>query len=193
VLARDAILHVDHQLKRNGLRYKRVFFLSPDILIDQHGQATMVEVNVNGYMIGNLHKSFFPLHEEQRAVFRLMGGNGFPKQHKYAQKGKVHAGGRARDLGDGARGHALRHGVVPPLPPSRRLRALPRAERLGALRSQVPHLPDGGGPASHRPPQGLAQLPALLHLPRRRSTGSRSSAPPAASPTVTSLSCRGHV
>mmetsp|Transcript_49260 Transcript_49260/g.159228 ORF Transcript_49260/g.159228 Transcript_49260/m.159228 type:complete len:867 (-) Transcript_49260:102-2702(-) len=84
VLARDAILHVDHQLKRNGLRYKRVFFLSPDILIDQHGQATMVEVNVNGYMIGNLHKSFFPLHEEQRAVFRLMGGNGFPKQHKYA-------------------------------------------------------------------------------------------------------------
>ena len=84
MLARDAILHVDHQLKRNGLRYKRVFFLSPDILIDQHGQATMVEVNVNGYMIGNLHKSFFPLHEEQRAVFRLMGGNGFPKQHKYA-------------------------------------------------------------------------------------------------------------
>ena len=79
MLARDAILHVDHQLKRNGLRYKRVFFLSPDILIDQHGQATMVEVNVNGYMIGNLHKDFFALHDEQRAIMKLMGASGYPR------------------------------------------------------------------------------------------------------------------
>lgn len=34
LLARDSILHVDHQIKRHGIRYKRVFFLSPDFVID---------------------------------------------------------------------------------------------------------------------------------------------------------------
>ena len=42
-------------------------------------QASLVEVNTNGYMIGNLHKDFFSLHDEQRAIMRLMGGNGYPR------------------------------------------------------------------------------------------------------------------
>ena len=68
ILARDSILHVDHTLKRRGIRYKRIFFLQPDVVLDNKGNAYMVEVNTNGYMIGNLHKDFFPLHDEQRVV-----------------------------------------------------------------------------------------------------------------------------
>lgn len=46
-------------------RYKRIFFLSPDLVLDQRGRAYLVEINTNGYMIGNLHKEFFPLKKEQ--------------------------------------------------------------------------------------------------------------------------------
>ena len=42
-------------------------------------QAKLVEVNTNGYMIGNLHKDFFALHDEQRAIMKLMGGSGYPR------------------------------------------------------------------------------------------------------------------
>jgi len=83
LLARDSVLHIDHQIKRKGLQYKRIFFLSPDVVLDRSGQASMVEVNTNGYLIGNLHKDFFPLFEEQRAVMRVIGANGFPQAHKY--------------------------------------------------------------------------------------------------------------
>ena len=46
-------------------------------------QASLVEVNTNGYMIGNLHKDFFALHREQRAVLAMMGGSGFPRRYAY--------------------------------------------------------------------------------------------------------------
>ena len=49
LLARDATLHIDHQLKRKGHRYKRIFFLQPDIVFADDGSAYMVEVNTNGY------------------------------------------------------------------------------------------------------------------------------------------------
>ena len=42
-------------------------------------QASLVEVNTNGYMIGNLHKDFFALHDEQRAIMKLMGASGYPR------------------------------------------------------------------------------------------------------------------
>ena len=42
-------------------------------------QARLVEVNTNGYMIGNLHKDFFALHDEQRAIMKLMGASGYPR------------------------------------------------------------------------------------------------------------------
>jgi hypothetical protein len=83
LLARDSILHIDHQLKRKGMAYKRVAFLQPDVVFDSSGLASLVEVNTNGYMIGNLHKDFFSLHDEQRAIMRLMGANGYPKRTKY--------------------------------------------------------------------------------------------------------------
>ena len=67
----QAILHVDHQLKRKGLNYKRIFFLQPDVVIEESGQATMVEVNTMGYMIGSKHKDYFDLELQQRAVLRL--------------------------------------------------------------------------------------------------------------------------
>lgn len=83
LLARDSILHADHQLKRKQDAYKRVFFLQPDVVFDASGRASLVEVNTNGYMIGNLHKDFFALHREQRAVLAMMGGNGFPRRYAY--------------------------------------------------------------------------------------------------------------
>ena len=83
LLARDPILHIDHQLKRKGASYKRVAFLQPDVVFDTSGQARLVEVNTNGYMIGNLHKDFFALHDEQRAIMKLMGGSGYPRRSKY--------------------------------------------------------------------------------------------------------------
>ena len=49
-------------------------------------QARLVEVNTNGYMIGNLHKDFFALHDEQRAIMKLMGASGYPR---YAVSGAV--------------------------------------------------------------------------------------------------------
>ena len=81
---RQAILHVDHRLKRKGLAYKRIFFLQPDVVIERDGQATMVEVNTMGYMIGSKHKAYFDLEREQRAVLRLAGASGFPERRKYA-------------------------------------------------------------------------------------------------------------
>jgi hypothetical protein len=30
-------------------------------------------------MIGNLHKDFFALHDEQRAIMKLMGASGYPR------------------------------------------------------------------------------------------------------------------
>jgi len=83
VLARSRVLHIDHALKRKSFRYKRIFFLQPDVVLDNKGSAYLVEVNTNGYMIGNLHKTFFPLAEEQRALLQLVGANGFPQQSKY--------------------------------------------------------------------------------------------------------------
>ena len=44
LLARDSVLHIDHQLKRKGHAYKRVFFLQPDVVFDERGQASLVEV-----------------------------------------------------------------------------------------------------------------------------------------------------
>uniref|UniRef100_A0A7S0P1B5 Tubulin--tyrosine ligase-like protein 9 n=1 Tax=Calcidiscus leptoporus TaxID=127549 RepID=A0A7S0P1B5_9EUKA len=92
LLTRDAILHIDHQIKRKGLRYKRVFFLQPDFVFDSEGNGLMVEVNTNGYMIGNLHSMFFNLHNQQVAVTKLMGAGGYPMRTKYlpALKHRVH-------------------------------------------------------------------------------------------------------
>ena len=39
------------------MAYKRVAFLQPDVVFDSSGLASLVEVNTNGYMIGNLHKA----------------------------------------------------------------------------------------------------------------------------------------
>mmetsp|Transcript_12533 Transcript_12533/g.26761 ORF Transcript_12533/g.26761 Transcript_12533/m.26761 type:complete len:801 (-) Transcript_12533:8-2410(-) len=89
LLARDPILHIDHSIKRKGIQYKRIFFLQPDIVLDNNGDAYMVEVNTNGYMIGNLHKDFFPLFEEQRGLMRTVGANGFPQAHKYMKQLKA--------------------------------------------------------------------------------------------------------
>ena len=83
LLAREAIVHIDHRLKRRGLQYKRTYFLQPDVVFDASGQASLVEVNVNGYMIGNIHKDFFALNDEQRGVLRLIGANGYPLAPKY--------------------------------------------------------------------------------------------------------------
>ena len=65
------------------MAYKRVAFLQPDVVFDSSGLASLVEVNTNGYMIGNLHKDFFALHDEQRAIMKLMGGSGYPRRSKY--------------------------------------------------------------------------------------------------------------
>jgi len=86
LLARDAILHIDHQIKRKGLRYKRVFFLQPDFVFDSEGNGHMVEVNTNGYMIGNLHSAFFNVYDFQVAVVKLMGAHGYPKKRLYKEK-----------------------------------------------------------------------------------------------------------
>jgi len=83
LLARDAILHIDHTIKRRSIRYKRIFFLQPDFVFDSRGNAFMVEVNTNGYMIGNLHKMFFNLHAFQQAMVRLIGSTGYPLKAKY--------------------------------------------------------------------------------------------------------------
>ena len=64
--AREGVLHIDHQLKRAGHRYKRIIFLQPDMVFDSRGNAYMVEVNTQGYMIGNLHKQFFELYAARR-------------------------------------------------------------------------------------------------------------------------------
>jgi len=83
LLARQAILHIDHTIKRRGLRYKRTFFLSPDFVFDDRGNAYAVEVNTNGYMIGNLHSMFFNLHKFQVSVARLMGVGGYSGKRHY--------------------------------------------------------------------------------------------------------------
>ena len=77
LLAREAVLHIDHELKRKGFQYKRIFFLQPDVVIDREtGRASMVEVNTNGYMVGNLHKVYFELQKEEKALFKLVGADG---------------------------------------------------------------------------------------------------------------------
>ena len=63
---REGVLHIDHRLKRAGHRYKRIIFLQPDMVFDSRGNAYMVEVNTQGYMIGNLHKQFFELYAARR-------------------------------------------------------------------------------------------------------------------------------
>ncbi|EOD07859.1 hypothetical protein EMIHUDRAFT_460024 [Emiliania huxleyi CCMP1516] len=80
LLAREQIIHADHKLKRHG----RILFLSPDVVIDERGNATMVEINVNGYMIGNLHKEYFPIQPQQDAVGSFTGIAGFPLQRHYS-------------------------------------------------------------------------------------------------------------
>ena len=80
--AREGVLHIDHQLKRAGHRYKRIIFLQPDMVFDSRGNAYMVEVNTQGYMIGNLHKQFFELYAARRnfgAQFRR-NSDGIPTQ-----------------------------------------------------------------------------------------------------------------
>ena len=81
--AREGVLHIDHQLKRAGHRYKRIIFLQPDMVFDSRGNAYMVEVNTQGYMIGNLHKQFFELYKQQKAVFKLLGAHGYPEKGHY--------------------------------------------------------------------------------------------------------------
>ena len=54
------------------------------MVIEESGQATMVEVNTMGYMIGSKHKDYFDLELQQRAVLRLVGASGFPERRKYA-------------------------------------------------------------------------------------------------------------
>ena len=36
-------------------------------------------------MIGNLHKEYFPLEQEQKALMRLIGAGGYPRRGRYQQ------------------------------------------------------------------------------------------------------------
>lgn len=83
LLARDNILHLDHELKGKGFRYKRIMFLQPDVVVDTNGQATLIEVNTNGYMVGNLHKSFFNVYPQQEGLFRMLGAEGYSDAPRY--------------------------------------------------------------------------------------------------------------
>ena len=60
-----------------------------DAVFDQEGRATLVEVNTQGYMIGNLHKDFFALHAEQKAILELAGFACYPRRKRY--KGALEA------------------------------------------------------------------------------------------------------
>ena len=158
--AREGVLHIDHQLKRAGHRYKRIIFLQPDMVFDSRGNAYMVEVNTQGYMIGNLHKQFFELYKQQKAVFKLLGAHGYPEKGHYMDelrerarllpRPRLRRADAARDSRDGPRGHARVVRMVPHLPaagrapPARRLLPIDAAVRESADAARPPDAEVGG-------------------------------------------------
>ena len=48
LLARGAVLQLDHRIRRRGLAYKRVLPLRPLATFDKEGRATLLELNTGG-------------------------------------------------------------------------------------------------------------------------------------------------
>lgn len=66
--------------------------LQPDVVLDKDGNAMFVECNTNGYMIGDIHKDFFSLQKETKALLQMVGADGYPKRARYDEALREHIG-----------------------------------------------------------------------------------------------------
>lgn len=92
LLAREQVLRYDQDIKRAGRKYKRIMVLQPDVVLDKDGNAMFVECNTNGYMIGDIHKDFFSLQKETKALLQMVGADGYPKRTRYDEALREHIG-----------------------------------------------------------------------------------------------------
>lgn len=84
VQSRTQPLKIDRRIKGAGRRYKRFLFLSPDFVIDANGGAFMVELNTNGFMIGDQYPELFTAQNETKAAMVMLGVTGYPRRAEYA-------------------------------------------------------------------------------------------------------------
>ncbi|KAJ1635046.1 hypothetical protein T492DRAFT_968777 [Pavlovales sp. CCMP2436] len=83
LLARREVIPADEELVRTGSRHKRVQVLQPDVIFDVNGNAYVIEMNTNGFMVGSLHKEFFDATPQMRTATEIAGVNNYPLRPRY--------------------------------------------------------------------------------------------------------------
>ncbi|KAJ1624424.1 hypothetical protein T492DRAFT_1046975 [Pavlovales sp. CCMP2436] len=83
LLARREVIPADEKLVLAGFRHKRVQVLQPDVIFDVDGNAYVIEMNTNGFMVGSLHKEFFDTTPQIRSATEIAGVNNYPLRPRY--------------------------------------------------------------------------------------------------------------
>lgn len=91
LLARAEPLRLHRLSLQQPSRCRRFVLLSPDFIVDSHGQAFLEEMNVNGFMVGD--EAFYHGQRDTLDALRVLGADGWPKRPLYE--------GRASRLIDG--------------------------------------------------------------------------------------------
>lgn len=90
--ARTSVLPLHNELralfhKENGApRGKRFAFLSPDFVVTSDRRAHLVEVNLNGYMLGDTLPLLFRTQLITEHALQLVGANQYPHSHRYQEE-----------------------------------------------------------------------------------------------------------
>lgn len=69
------LLPAEDELVRQGFAHKRVQVLQPDVILDAHGSAYVIEMNTNGFMVGALHADYFDATPEMASAAEISGVN----------------------------------------------------------------------------------------------------------------------
>lgn len=117
--------------------------LQPDVIYDVAGNAYVIEMNTNGFMVGSLHKEFFDATLQMRSALEISGvgrcarGRGRGPRRAHGARARSQRQPRLWAAEGGAGWRADR---PPDAPRTRADRAPPRAPRRSApLRPAATH------------------------------------------------------
>mmetsp|Transcript_27596 Transcript_27596/g.35647 ORF Transcript_27596/g.35647 Transcript_27596/m.35647 type:complete len:301 (-) Transcript_27596:14-916(-) len=85
MLALDKPLSIDSFIKGKKKEYKRFLHLSPDFTLDGNGKVWMIEMNTNGFMIGDRYSKYIEAQDDTVNELRLVGADGYKKQKEYSK------------------------------------------------------------------------------------------------------------
>jgi hypothetical protein len=91
------VIPADEKLVRAGFKHKRVQVLQPDVIFDREGNAYVIEMNTNGFMVGALHKDFFDATLPIRSATEIAGVNKCAPLYKIPPADAAPASTHSRD------------------------------------------------------------------------------------------------